>query len=152
MIEIRRVSWKEARTDLLNVRHAVFVVEQGVPEEIEEDEYDEVSKHLLALDGYGNAIGTARLLPSGQIGRVAVHSSMRRKGIGSALMKEMIRVWIEESQVEPQSRSELSLHAQVTSIPFYESLGFVAFGPEFEEAGIPHRMMTLTPRSAGSSS
>lgn len=28
-------------------------------------------------------------------------------------------------------------------MPFYERLGFEPFGDEFDEAGIPHRMMRL---------
>ena len=34
------------------------------------------------------------------------------------------------------------LDAQVPVIPFYERLGFVAEGPVFDDAGIPHRRMT----------
>jgi predicted GNAT family N-acyltransferase len=36
------------------------------------------------------------------------------------------------------------LEAQIQALPFYEKLGFVAFGDEFLDARIPHRKMRLT--------
>ncbi len=41
------------------------------------------------------------------------------------------------------------LDAQVQVIPFYEKLGFVAEGPVFDDAGIPHRRMTLKKQEGG---
>jgi len=35
------------------------------------------------------------------------------------------------------------LGARTRAIGFYEGLGFVAEGPEFDDAGIPHRLMVL---------
>jgi predicted GNAT family N-acyltransferase len=37
--------------------------------------------------------------------------------------------------------TRLYLASQSDKVPFYEKLGFTAFGDEFEEAGIPHRAM-----------
>ncbi|MDF1852402.1 MAG: GNAT family N-acetyltransferase [Verrucomicrobiales bacterium] len=144
MIEIKRVKWEESESDLLAVRKAVFVEEQGVPEEIEVDEYDAVSRHFLARNPDGDAVGTARLLPNGKVGRVAVLKTYRGLGIGTALMRQVIQTWKThraESSLDPPST--LHLHAQSSSIGFYESFGFVAKGPEFEEAGIPHRSMAF---------
>jgi len=39
--------------------------------------------------------------------------------------------------------SSLMLHAQLSAIPFYEKLGFIAQGSIYDEAGIPHRNMML---------
>jgi len=118
------------------VRRAVFVVEQGVPEEEEIDEHDPVSTHFLAISSE-TPVGAARLLTSGRIGRVAVLREWRRAGVGRALMIAAI------AAAEERGDRELVLHAQVHSIPFYESLGFAASGEFFEEAGIPHREMRL---------
>ncbi len=134
-VSVAAVAWEIARDELLAVRRAVFVVEQGVPEKIEVDEHDPVSLHFLARDGEGNPVGTARLLPSGRVGRVAVLAEWRRRGVGAALMEAVI------AAAEERAMAGLKLHAQVASIPFYESLGFVARGEVFEEAGIPHREM-----------
>jgi ElaA protein len=35
------------------------------------------------------------------------------------------------------------LGSQVHAVPFYERLGFVAEGPVYDDAGIPHRDMTM---------
>ncbi|MNL75333.1 hypothetical protein D3C87_2011180 [compost metagenome] len=39
--------------------------------------------------------------------------------------------------------NELRLESQTHALAFYERLGFVAEGPEFDDAGIPHRLMRL---------
>jgi predicted GNAT family N-acyltransferase len=46
---------------------------------------------------------------------------------------------------EPRART-IYLHAQVSVIGFYESMGFHSVGPIFDEAGIAHRKMILAPR------
>jgi predicted GNAT family N-acyltransferase len=132
---IGKVTWGASQVDLLKVRREVFVVEQGVPEEIEIDEHDPVSIHFLARDIAGVPIGTARLLPEGRIGRMAVLASWRRSGVGRALLSAAMET------ARERGNSRLYLHAQVHSIPFYESLGFSVCGDEFDEANLPHREM-----------
>ena len=132
---VKTVSWEDSRTVLLAIRRAVFVVEQGVAEDREVDEHDPVSLHFLASDAAGEAVGTARLLPSGRVGRVAVRKDLRRCGIGRALMEAV------HAAAAARGADRLRLHAQMESIPFYESLGYVAFGEVFEEEGILHREM-----------
>lgn len=129
------VTWDTSQVELLEVRREVFVVEQGVPEEIEIDEHDPASIHFLARDAAGVPIGTARLLPEGRIGRMAVLALWRRSGVGRALLSAAMET------ARARGDSRLYLHAQVHSIPFYESLGFSVFGEEFDEADIPHREM-----------
>lgn len=136
-VSISRVSWQDHGRLLSSVRREVFVVEQGVSEEEEIDEHDAVAWHFLARDSAGTPIGTSRLLPSGRIGRVAVLSSWRGKGVGRALVLEVLRASRELGL--PRAH----LHAQVWTIPFYERLGFAVCGEEFDEAGIAHRAMEL---------
>ncbi|MDF1862446.1 MAG: GNAT family N-acetyltransferase [Verrucomicrobiales bacterium] len=138
-ITIIEAAWPEEADRLLAVRHRVFVKEQRVPEEIEVDEHDETAFHLLAVNGQNEPLGTARWMSDGdgvRVGRVAVLKAWRRHGIGSLLMKEVIR------SASEAGHRRLHLHAQTSSIPFYEALGFqLTNSPEFEEAGIPHREM-----------
>jgi predicted GNAT family N-acyltransferase len=134
---IETVTWECAAAELLAVRHPVFVHEQGVAAEREVDNLDPVSLHFLARDDQGAPIGTARLLPDGRIGRVAVLMEWRRKGVGRALMAAAL------FGARERGDRRVTLHAQTHSLSFYESLGFVAHGDEFEEEGIPHREMTL---------
>ena len=51
-------------------------------------------------------------------------------------MKKLIAIAEQDPALE-----ELMLHAQTWTVGFYESLGFVAEGEEFEEADIPHITM-----------
>lgn len=135
---IRRADWDADAARLTAIRRQVFVREQQVPETLEWDGLDTEALHLLAEDADGAAIGTARLLPSGQIGRMAVLAEHRRQGVGRALLLELLRV------SEAEGRARLFLNAQVGALPFYASLGFEAEGDVFEEAGIPHRRMQFT--------
>lgn len=121
----------------LALRRVVFIEEQAVPEELERDEYDATALHLLAtLDG--RPVGTARMLlkgATGKIGRVCVLRDLRGQGVGAAL----IRAAVEELRGRGLTRAKLG--SQTHAIPFYEGLGFVAEGPVYDDAGIPHRDM-----------
>jgi|GEM_PF-3680881 len=72
------------------VRHQVFVVEQGVPAELERDALDPVCTHVLACDTDGMPIGTGRLLPDGRIGRMAVQAAWRNRGVGEAVLDALV--------------------------------------------------------------
>lgn len=134
---VQIVSWEEAATALRAVRTAVFIREQQVPEELEWDQFDAASVHVLVLNKAGQPVGTARLLPDGHIGRMAVLKEWRGQGLGSALLTKLLQVLIKRHQFEAQ------LHAQTSAIPFYKKFGFQIVGEEFMEAGIPHVKMTL---------
>ena len=138
---IRVADWIEDGEALRAIRREVFMQEQAVPEELEWDGMDDQALHLLALSTDATPIGTARLLPDGHIGRVAVMKEWRVRGIGRELMVDILR------QARRMGREEVELAAQVQALPFYEGLGFVAFGEVFMDAGIPHRSMKrrLTP-------
>ena len=140
---IEQVDWETARQDLLSVRYAVFVDEQGVPAELEQDEHDPVAVHLLARASSGEAIGTARLLPDGHIGRMAVLPDWRGQGIGSDMLRTLIRL------AHALGHRRLVLHAQCHAEPFYRRLGFSPEGGVFDEAGIAHRRMVLTLKGVG---
>lgn len=135
-IEIRAANWIDDRVTLSEIRRRVFIEEQQVPQELEWDGADENAQHWLALLD-GEPIGTARMLRDGHIGRMAVLSRARTQGIGSALLQAAIN-----HAVQQQLR-EIYLHAQIHALPFYQRFGFVAEGPEFQDAGIPHRTMRL---------
>ena len=117
------------------LRQQVFVLEQGVPQELEWDEYDQDSAHALALDADGNGIGTGRLLPDGHIGRMAVLREWRSKGVGAALLRHLM------DMARSQGMHRLLLNAQTHAAPFYARFGFFPEGDEFMEAGIPHITM-----------
>lgn len=134
LLAIARVPWPAGYPRLIAIRKAVFVQEQGVPPELEEDATDPVAQHFLATIA-GQAVATARLSPEGQIGRMAVLASHRGQGIGSALLCEVLRV------ANRQGLSHLFLHAQNSAVGFYRRHGFVTAGGTFVEAGIVHQLM-----------
>lgn len=123
-----------------HLRRVVFIEEQGVSEADEVDDLDDIALHLLALVG-GVAVGSARLLVHGEvgkIGRVCVLSQARGSGIGAAL----IRAAVARLRAEPGVK-KAKLGAQLHALGFYEGLGFSAFGPVYDDAGIAHRDMVL---------
>ena len=132
------------REAAMHIRMEVFVEEQGVPPELEPDEYDADALHLIALNAFDPShpvpVGTARVVDKGdgvaKIGRVAVRKTWRGWGVGEALMRRAMNA------ARARGMTTAILDAQVPVIPFYERLGFVAEGPVFDDAGIPHRRMT----------
>ena len=122
------------------LRREVFIQEQGVSEADELDDLDDQAIHLLATQD-GRPIGTARLLvlgETGKVGRVCVLARVRGMGIGQALM----RAAVDEFRRQP-GVTRVKLGAQTHALGFYERLGFTATGPEYLDAGIPHRDMVL---------
>jgi predicted GNAT family N-acyltransferase len=136
-ISIVTGDWDSLREHAQALRIEVFVVEQGVPIELEWDEADEVSTHAVAYDDEGQPVATGRLLPDGHIGRMAVRKSARGQGIGAMVLRELL------AEAKRLDYRELVLHAQSHAVDFYARHGFELRGEEFMEAGIPHRMMTL---------
>ena len=122
------------------LRRVVFIEEQGVSEDRELDDQDDAALHLLALlDGV--AVGSARLLVQGEvgkIGRVCVLQQARGAGIGAALIRAAVAQF---RGIEGVTKAKLG--AQVHALGFYEGLGFQAFGPVYDDAGIAHRDMVL---------
>jgi ElaA protein len=122
------------------LRRVVFIDEQGVSPEDEVDGCDDEAIHLLAIAD-GAPVGTARILLGsdyGKIGRVCVLTEARGEGIGAGL----IRAAVERLRAMP-GIVEARLGAQTHALGFYERLGFVSFGIDYLDAGIPHRDMRL---------
>jgi predicted GNAT family N-acyltransferase len=139
---IERAYWLQHRAQLLHIRFRVFVDEQGVPRDMEEDEHDPHALHLLVRDAQGQPIGCARLLHSGQIGRMAVLQAYRCQGIGSRLLQQLLQL------AGQTGLPRVFLHAQCQAEGFYRRAGFTPVGEVFMEAGISHREMHLSLRPA----
>ncbi|MBT2412173.1 GNAT family N-acetyltransferase [Streptomyces sp. ISL-12] len=146
--EVRVAEDPADREACFAVRKEVFVAEQGVDEEIEYDAYDAVATHVLAVREDGVPLGTGRLLTGdaaagktggdagvGSLGRLAVTRAARGLGVGAALVRAI------EDAARARGLTAVDLHAQTHALGFYERLGYTAYGPEFPDAGIPHRAM-----------
>ncbi|MFF0381170.1 GNAT family N-acetyltransferase [Streptomyces sp. NPDC004286] len=136
------------REACFTVRKDVFVAEQGVPQDIEYDAYDATAVHVLAMGEDGVPLGTGRLLHGeaaagktggdtsvGSLGRLAVTRRARGLGVGAALVRAI------EDAARDLGLTAVDLHAQTQALGFYERLGYTAYGPEFQDAGIAHRAM-----------
>ena len=124
---------KQAHT----IRHEVFVIGQNCPEEIEW-EFEEESTHFLVFKK-DKAVATARHRKTEKgykLERFAVLNSERGKGYGHQVLKAILKDLKEFNGMT-------YMHAQTDVIPFYEKMGFVKTGNEFEEAGIMHYKMAL---------
>ena len=130
-ISVRVADWQKDNADLRRIREKVFIAEQAVPPELEWDTEDPQAVHFLAYEG-DYAIGTARLLPDGQIGRVSVLKDWRGLNVGDALLAAVI------AEAERRGLHEQRLSAQVQATPFYERHGFRILSEEYLDAGIPH--------------
>lgn len=129
------------------LRHAVFVVGQDVPEELERDELDAGADHAVAVVD-GSVVGTGRLVDGridesgrlepgtsgsvGTIGRMAVVEAARGTGIGRSLLDLLV------ARAAARGLPAVELHAQLHARGFYERAGFTPFGDVYLEAGIEH--------------
>ena len=137
--------WSELTTDelyaLLKLRTDVFFLEQRINEE----ELDHRDREPATIHCWiGDAAGTAAYLrvlttdpPEHRdarrtIGRVVVRGDRRGEGLAQMLMTQALSDLAGEAAL---------LHAQTYIAPLYAKFGFVAFGDEYVEAGIPHLSM-----------
>ncbi|MFD4317580.1 GNAT family N-acetyltransferase [Streptomyces sp. NPDC058548] len=145
---VREALGADDREACFAVRREVFVVEQGVPQELEYDTYDTTAVHVLAVREDGLPLGTGRLLfgadavgktgadsSVGSLGRLAVSQAARGLGVGAALVRGI------EDVARERGLTAVDLHAQTHALGFYERLGYEAYGPEFPDADMPHRAM-----------
>lgn len=134
--------------DALTLRQLVFSVEQACAY-LDCDGYDRASVHLLgrARERSGELVAYARLMGPGvkyeerSIGRVVTHLSVRRSGVGRALMRESIaRVGALFGE------GPIRIGAQRYLERFYGELGFSPDGAPYDEDGIPHIEMVRATR------
>jgi predicted GNAT family N-acyltransferase len=137
--------------EVAELRHRVFVQEQGISAELERDAADATAVHAVSRDAAGRLVATGRLLPDAAgpgralIGRMAADPAVRGRGHGTAVLEALHRAALAAGQ------TAVELHAQVTARRFYERAGYTVVGAEYPEAGIAHVTMVreLGPRSAG---
>ncbi len=132
---VRLAHWSEDEAAIRHVREVVFIEEQAVAPDLEWDGLDAECVHALAETENRDVVGTGRLHPGGKIGRMAVLRPWRQQGVGAAILAALV------AQAQQRGHPEVYLHAQTRALAFYERQGFVAEGDEFDEAGIPHRLM-----------
>ena len=137
---LRIGAWSELRDDALGLRQDVFVREQGVPLDMEEDEFDSQCVHFVLFNALNLPIATARLIEpkdtsskgQSRVGRMAVRKDLRGSHWGKRVLAAV------EEFARKRGDTTLSLHAQLQAKEFYSKQGYVPVGETFEEAGIEH--------------
>ena len=123
--------------DVVLIRTGVFVEEQHFCDEF--DDIDSYATHLVAYENE-TPIAVARVFYDEKeqrykVGRFAVRKPYRGKGIGLEMVKKACEV------AKEMGATEVYLHSQVQAIPFYEEVGFSAFGEVGYEEYCPHIWM-----------
>jgi predicted GNAT family N-acyltransferase len=123
------------------IRTEVFVKEQKCLPSEEFDELDAVANHYLLLDNdIPVATGRYRKTEKGiKVERIATLETARGKGYAALVVNHIIA----EATTAYPDCNYFYLHAQVSVMPLYASLGFVPYGGRFVEADIEHQAMGL---------
>lgn len=126
--------------DIWRIRDAVFAVEQQVQDE-DPDGRDllATASHLWVEDADGPTSYLRVYVDDAgarRIGRVCTRRDQRGKGLSGQLMAEVHRRWGDET---------LLLSAQAYLEAWYEAMGYVRSGENFDDAGIDHVPMTRKP-------
>ncbi|MDP4299566.1 YbgC/FadM family acyl-CoA thioesterase [Leptothrix discophora] len=140
MLQVQVGDWAMLGAEAQAIRREVFVEEQRIPAELEQDEADASrAVHALARNRLGLALATGRWVPQGEqvarIGRMAVRASMRGSQVGRQVLDALL------DSARAAGRRQALLHAQDTAIGFYRRAGFEPQGEPFVEAGIQHLEM-----------
>ena len=139
MVEIKKFRFKDEvlMKKAHKIRYDVFVIGQNCPVELEW-EFEEESIHFLLIEN-DIPLATARHRKTDngfKLERFAVLNSERGKGLGHQILQAILNDLLD-------FKGLIYMHAQVDVIPFYEKMGFVKQGKQFEEAGIQHFKMNL---------
>jgi predicted GNAT family N-acyltransferase len=125
--------------DQILIRKEVFIIEQQVPINEEYDELDKTAVQFIVYDR-DKAVGAARFRivnQKGKVERVCVLKDYRKKGVGK-LMMDAIEQYVKRQGL---TLEKLVLSAQLTALPFYEKLGYIAYGDIYLDANIEHKSM-----------
>jgi YbgC/YbaW family acyl-CoA thioester hydrolase len=139
MTRLQVGDWQTLGKTAMALRTEVFVQEQGVPLELEQDEWDAQCEHAVVFNRLDQPIATGRLLPAesgtSRIGRMAVKRVLRGSGLGEAVLQALL------DKASSRGDLEVVLHAQTSAQDFYAKFGFKPDGEIYEEAGIEHITM-----------
>jgi predicted GNAT family N-acyltransferase len=133
-MRIELLKWQQAEALAAPIRFAIFIRAKQA-QGIEVDDLDKDAVHAVAFDEADKAIGTARILPDGQIGRMAVVKDWRRRGVGGELLEALI------TEARKRGLSEVRLSAPLQALEFYRSQGFIADGKIREVDGVLQQAM-----------
>ena len=123
------------------IRKTVFVLEQGIPAELEYDEDDARALHILCRQAdTSRAVATGRLIINenqcGTLSRIAVLKAYRGKGIGKEVVVTL------EQKARERGVLYLSLQPHYYLEGFYGNLGYKKI-PGRESGVAGHPLITM---------
>jgi predicted GNAT family N-acyltransferase len=134
-IQVNKVHDPDSLEKVFAIRREVFVGEQNCPPELEWEHEDESTHFLATVDGVPAGASRWRKTDNGyKLERFAVLKQFRGQGVA----QELVRTVLADL---PADADYIYLNAQILAVGLYEKFGFVAEGPQFEEAGIQHFKM-----------
>lgn len=124
----------------LAIRHQVFVDEQAIVANSDQDGHDQRSIHLV-VESKGEMIGTVRVFEEqGQPGvwvggRLAVTRGQRSSGAGQMLVREAM------ATVKREGCIRFLANVQQANVEFFEYIGWAKEGEAFDMHGWTHQLM-----------
>ena len=119
------------------LRYDTFVIERGVPEEIEFDGKDSEFLHFTLWED-SEVVACLRANENGNLlhmGRFAVKKELRKNGYGRILMEKLCEY------AKENGYSGVELSAVKTAVGFYRKQGFNTIGDYYLETDVPHIYM-----------
>ncbi|WP_416304922.1 GNAT family N-acetyltransferase [Neptunicella sp. SCSIO 80796] len=134
-LRAKSVDWKNAKDKLTQLREKVFVCEWRIPRDIEFDQQDPRSLHVLIFDEQETPIATGRITPEGEMGRVAVDRHCRHPEVYQKLFKALLKL------ARKQHIDAVIVQCELEGIDYYQRQGFQPVGTVYMDAGIPRQRM-----------
>ncbi len=133
---ICRVQWEIAAPLLQQIREKVFICEWRIPEKIEFDRRDQQAYHMLICDDDSQEpVATGRILPSGEISRIAVLISHRKKSLDKLVLKGLLEI------ANELGLDEIFINSPLEHVNYFIEHGFYIAGSVFMEVGMPRQRM-----------
>jgi predicted GNAT family N-acyltransferase len=146
MREVKRVRKPAELEQALTLRNEIFVQEQGIPAELDDDGLDDRAEHVLVLID-GRPVATGRLVVgkdgAGVLARIAVRSEIRGQGLGKLVVRELERI------ARERGARTLTLHPHSYLERFYSDLGYATI-PGTDSVG-GHELITMSKRLSSES-
>jgi predicted GNAT family N-acyltransferase len=138
MIQVFRAEHEQDINTAFSIREQVFVLEQQVPRDAENDAFEQTASHYVATCE-GVPCGAARWRVTDQgikLERFAVLQGYRNRNVGA----ELLKLVLQDVQAS-QAGQKVYLNAQLPAVNFYKRHGFITEGDMFSECDIQHYKM-----------
>jgi len=133
------VQWEQAAPLLKKVREKVFICERRIPKGIEFDKKDINAYHMLVCDdNTQEPIATGRLLPSGEISRIAVVMGFRQQSVDRYILEGLFKI------ARELHLSEVYINSPLDSVNYFEAKNFHSINSVFMEAGMAKQKMACS--------